>query len=110
MGEKTMKPTLEIDKNTHVAFCDVVDEIPSNAKIRMIDVSDQLGLKSQVMARVDIQNGIFLGLMIEDYPAFRREVMKKFVALHVERIMELIVSSVRGIVNVPQNTSDDHRS
>src|SRR5665213_3093275 len=105
MGEKAMKPTLGIDKNTDVAFLDVEEAAP-NAKIRMIDVSDQLGLRSQVMARVDIENKVFLGLMIEDYGTFRREIRMKYVAWRVERIMELIVSSVRGIVS--QQAADDH--
>lgn len=100
-----MKPNFELDKNTDVAFLDVEEAAP-NAKIRMIDVSDRLGLRSQVMARVDIENKVVLGLMIEDYRAFRREIRMKYVAWHVERIMELIVASVRGIVS--QQTSDEH--
>jgi len=100
-----MKPNLEIDKNTDVAFVDVEEAAP-NAKIRMIDVSEKLGLQSQVMARVDIENKVFLGLMIEDYSAFRREIRIKYVALRIEGIMELIVSSVRGIVS--QQAEEKH--
>ncbi len=93
-----MKSQFHIDKNTNVAFLDAA-EAPKNAKIRRIAVSDQLGLRSQGMARVDIENDIFLGLMIENYAAFRREIRIKYLAWRLERILELLLCSVRGIVS-----------
>ena len=84
------------DKNTDVAFIDVCDT-PNNSHITVVDVSDQLGLKSLVQARVD-ENGNLLGLMIEDYSAFRREVRRKYVSLAVDRIINLIVTTVKGMV------------
>ena len=101
-----MKPHFEVDKNTNVAFLDVEEGTP-NARIRVIEVSDQIGLSSRVMARVDIDNRVVLGLVIEDYKAFSREVRLKYFAWRVERITELLLCSIRGIVS--QQAADDHQ-
>jgi hypothetical protein len=82
------------DKTTGVAFIDVNEATPG-AKIRVSEVSDLLGLKSQVRARYDVETGTLLGLVIEDYPSFRREIMWKYVAFRVEKIVDLIVCSVK---------------
>jgi len=103
-----MKPHVEIDKNTNVAFLDAVEAAP-NAKIRMMPVSDQLGFRSQVVARVDIENNVFLGLVIEDYKAFRREIRMKYFAWRVEQIMVLLLCTVRGIVNQESAHDRQHR-
>ena len=100
-----MTPSLEVDKNTNVAFLDV-EEAAENAKIRMVEVSDKLGLRCQVMARVDIENNLVLGLMIGDYKAFRREIRLKYFAWRVERITELLAYSVKGIIS--QQDTDRH--
>jgi len=100
-----MKPELHIDKNTNVAFLDASEPAP-NAKIRTFSVSDKLGLRSELLARVDVENGILLGLVIEDYKAFRKEIRVKYVAWHVERITELMLCSVRAIVS--KEASHDH--
>lgn len=83
------------DKATGVAFIDVNEANP-HARIRVIEVSDLLGLRSQVRARYDADSGTLLGLVIEDYPAFRREIMLKYVALRVEKIVDLIVCTVKA--------------
>ena len=101
-----MTPHFEIDKNTNVAFLDV-SEPSENATIRVIEVSEKIGLKSRVLARVDIENKIVLGLVVEDYSAFRREIRLKYFAWRVERITELLLCSIRGIVS--QQTTDDHQ-
>jgi hypothetical protein len=107
MGEEAMKPHFEVDKNTNVAYLDVV-EAAENAKIRVIDVSDQVGLRSQVMARVDIENKVVLGLIVEDFTAFSHEVRWKYLAWRVERIAVLLLCSVRNIGALQQAT-DDHK-
>lgn len=90
-----MNSQLTYDKITGVAFVDV-SEASADAKIRTIEVSDLLGLRSQVRARFDADNGVLLGLIIEDYRAFRREIMLKYVAFRVEKIVDLIVCSVKA--------------
>lgn len=92
-----MTSQFTLDKNTNVAFIDVSEAAP-NARIEVISVSDLLGLRSQVRARIDAENEVVLGLIIEDYPAFRRELRVKYVAIRVNRIIDLIVCSVRGSV------------
>jgi hypothetical protein len=57
------------------------------------------------MARIDIENKVLLGLVIEDYKAFRKEVRRKYFAWHVERITELLSCSVKGIV-FPQQAEE----
>ena len=91
-----MKPELVHDKTTDVAFIDFF-EAKADSRIRVIDVSDDLGLKSQVLARVD-QQGNVLGVVIEDFSAFRREVRLKYAAFAVDKIIELIVTTVRGLI------------
>jgi hypothetical protein len=95
MGEKVMTSQLTYDRATKVAFIDVNEAAP-NAKIRVISVSDMLGLRSEIRARYDAENDLLLGLIVEDYPAFRREIMIKYVAFRVEKIVELLVCSVRA--------------
>jgi hypothetical protein len=98
MGEKVMTSKLTFDKTTGVAFIDV-NEAQENAKIRVTSVSELLGLRNEVMARFDDENGLVLGLIIEDYRAFRREIMIKYVAFRVERIVDLIVCSVKASIS-----------
>ena len=89
-----MTMTVNYDKVTGVAFVDVCAN-ETAARVRIIDVSSELDLSCEVLARIDEQSGQLLGLIIEDYSAFKREVMKKYVAFAAERMMELIVSRVR---------------
>jgi hypothetical protein len=91
------------DKNTGVAFVDIC-EAKQGAQIRLVDVTETLGLKTQVMARIDADEGTLLGLMIEDYPAFKREIMRKYVALAVERIIDLIVTKVKESLPAPHRS------
>ncbi len=85
---------LKHDRNTDVAFIDVTEEAPTT-RVRVIDVTDELGLRSQVLARID-ENGVFLGLVIEDYSAFKREVMRKYIAFRIEKLLELIIGKVKA--------------
>jgi hypothetical protein len=106
MGEKKMTSQLTLDKNTDVAFIDVSEAAP-DAKIEVISVSDLLGLRSQVLARIDAENGVVLGLIIEEYSTFRREIMRKYVAFQVGKIIDLIVSKV--MASVPPRVHGERR-
>lgn len=106
MGEKEMTSQITIDKNTGVAFIDV-SEAAENAEIQVISVSDMLGLRSQISARYDADNGILLGLIIEDYQAFRREIMLKYVAFRVGKILDLLICSVSA--SLPRGAASRHR-
>jgi len=97
MGEKDMTSQFTLDKNTNVAFFDVGEAAP-DAKIEVASVSDFLGLRSQVLVRIDATNGTVLGLIIEDYRAFRRELVMKYVAFRLGKIVDLLICSVRGYV------------
>jgi hypothetical protein len=88
-----MKMTVSHDKVTNVGFFDVA-EAAEDAIIRVIDVTDQFGLKNQVLARIDTKNEVFLGIMVEDYPAFRRELHRKYVALKIEEIINLMLAKL----------------
>jgi hypothetical protein len=90
-----MNMTVVHDKVTDVGFIDIA-EAPKGSSIRVIDVTDELGLKNQVMARIDITNDVFLGIMVEDYPAFRRELHRKYVALKIEEIITLILGKLKA--------------
>jgi len=107
MGEKIMTSQFTIDKNTNVAFIDVSEAAP-NARIEVISVSDLLGLRSQVRARIDSENEVLLGLIVEDYSAFRREIMVKYVAFRVSKIIDLLVCSVSA--SVPHGNAEKRRS
>jgi len=98
-----MTMNLVHDKNTDVAFVDIC-EARKGARIHLVDVTEVLGLKSQVMARIDSEEGALLGLMIEDYPAFKREIMRKYVAFAVERIIDLIVTKVKESLPAPSRS------
>ena len=65
-------PRIEHDKTTDVAFCDV-EEAAEDAVIRVQSVSDVLGLKCEVLVRLDIKNRRVLGLEIQDFSSFKRE-------------------------------------
>ncbi|MGB8478846.1 MAG: hypothetical protein WCE63_08395 [Acidobacteriaceae bacterium] len=92
-----MIDNLHYDKDTEVAYVDVCPNPPEGVRIDVVDVTQELGLKTQVLARVD-ENGELLGLVIQDYPAFKRELRRKYLAFAVEKIIELIVSKVRDVV------------
>jgi hypothetical protein len=95
MGKKAMKMTVVHDRVTNVGFLDVA-EAAQDAKIRVVDVTEELGLKNQVLARIDVTNDVFLGIIVEDYPAFRRELHRKYVALKIEEIITLILSKLNA--------------
>jgi hypothetical protein len=110
MGEKAMKTRVEIDKATNVAYFDVCDPAnePTDTRVRMVSVSSQLGLRSQVMARVDADRGVFLGLVVEDYKAFTREIRVKYLAWRVEKLVELLLCTVKSIV-ANDGSTERHR-
>ncbi len=101
-----MTARLVIDKNTDVAFIDV-SEAAENARIGVVSVSDLLELRSQVTARFDAENGVLLGLIIEDYPAFRREIKLKYMAFRIGKIIELLICSVKA--SLLQNNEKRHQ-
>jgi uncharacterized protein YuzE len=103
-----MKADLHHDRHTDVAYIDVCVNLPSEIRIDVVDVTDQLGLKSQVLARIDEQ-GRLLGLIIQDYSAFKREVRRKYLALAVERILDLIISKVRELTSHSSDSSEFRR-
>jgi hypothetical protein len=101
MGKKAMKMTVVHDKVTNVGFLDIA-EAAQDAKIRVIDVTDELGLKNQVLARIDVTNDVFLGIMVENYPAFRRELHRKYVAFKIEEIITLILDKLNASLSGQQ--------
>lgn len=93
-----MNPEVSYDRTTEVAYVDVCEKPHANVRIDVVDVTEQLGLKTQVLARVT-ENGELLGLIIQDYPAFKREVRRKYLAFAVERLLDLILSKVRDLTS-----------
>ena len=85
--------TLHHDKTTDVAYVDILPA-PESGQVCVIDVSEAMGLNATVLGRFD-EDGNLLGLTIESYRRFRREVMRKYLALAVERILDLLVDRVR---------------
>ena len=89
-----MKVTLEHDKNTNVAFVDMC-EAPQGARINVVEVSSAIGFNARVLARVDIENQVVFGLIIEDFPAFKRELRIRYHTSRVQAIIEVIVRSLK---------------
>ena len=77
-----------------MAFIDILPT-PQEGKVEVIDVSDIIGIGTTVLARFD-ERGNLLGLTIENYKHFRRKLMRQYMALAVDRIIELLVHRVRG--------------
>ena len=102
-----MKPHIETDKATNVAYFDV-EEAPEDAVIRVKSASDVLGLKCEVLVRVDIKNKIVLGLVIEDFRAFKREIRMKYLAWRVEKLIDLLICRVKSGFNFDPSTNDSH--
>jgi hypothetical protein len=103
-----MKVDLHHNRETDVAYVDVCAELPRNARIDVIDVTQKLGLKTQVLARMD-ENGELLGLVIQNYPAFKRELRRKYLAFAVERLLDLLISKVRDFTSRHEDCSDSPR-
>ena len=103
-----MKTELHHDKNTDVAYVDVCPTPEGGVRIDVIDVTEKLGFKTQVLARVD-EEGHLLGLIINDYSTFKRELRRKYLAFAVERILELIISKVRDLTSQSARCSDIHQ-
>ncbi|MDR3741786.1 MAG: hypothetical protein P4L40_22430 [Terracidiphilus sp.] len=93
-----MNTAVSYDRTTEVAYVDVCEKPATDVRIDVIDVTDELGMKTQVLARVT-EHGQLLGLIIQDYPAFKREIRRKYLALAVERILDLIISKVRELTS-----------
>jgi hypothetical protein len=104
-----MKADLHHNRETGVAYVDVCVNIPRDTRIDVIDVTERLGLKTQVLARMD-ENGQLLGLVIQNYPAFKREVRRKYLAFAVERLLDLLISKVRDYTSRQEDCSDSPRS
>lgn len=88
---------LEHDKQTDVAFVDIC-EAAANVHIEVIDVTEDLGLKCQVLARINAEDGTLFGLIIQDYGSFRREIRRKYIAFAVDRLLALIIDAARGAI------------
>lgn len=93
---------LHHDKITDVAYVDILDA-PKGVRIKVRDVSESMELKTTVLGRFD-ENGNLLGLTIENYKQFRREVMRKYLALAVERIIGLLIDRVKA--NFPESNTN----
>lgn len=98
MGGKTMKPALVYDKATDVAFFDVCEMPEAQVRVDVIDVTEMLGFTTQVLARVD-ENGHCLGLILQDFTRFKRELRRMYWPFKVDRLLELIVSKVREVIS-----------
>jgi uncharacterized protein YuzE len=103
-----MKTELHHDKDTDVAYVDVCATPESRVRIDVVDVTEQLEFKTQVLARVD-ENGQLLGLIIQDYSIFKRELRRKYLTLAVEKILDLIISKVRDLTSRTANCSELHQ-
>lgn len=97
--------TITTDKNTGVAYVDVA-ESRQDARIVVVSISERLGLRSEITARIEADSGKLLGLIVEDYSAFRREIMIKYVAFRVEKIVDLIVCSVKASLAVSEQSDN----
>jgi hypothetical protein len=102
------RPAIQVhhDKTTDVAFVDLFDA-PKGSRIDVKDVSDSIGLKTTVLGRFD-ENGKLLGLTIENYKQFRREVMRQYLALAVERIIVLLIDRVKAQFSDSNPNHDSH--
>jgi hypothetical protein len=86
--------SVQHNKTTDMAFVDIAPT-PKEGKIEVIDVSNILGIGTTVLARFD-EEGNLLGLTIENYRDFRRKLMRKYLALAVDRIIGLLVEKVKN--------------
>jgi len=103
--------TVELSHNreTDVAYVDVCPPVHPEVRVSVMDVTERLGLKTQVLARVT-EDGELLGLIIEDYSAFKREVRIKYLAFAVERLLDLLISKVRDAMSSsPGGCHEDRR-
>jgi len=89
-----MNLEVSYDRTTDVAYVDACEMPAEHIRIDVLDVTEQLGLKTQVLARVT-EDGEVLGLIIQDYGKFKRELRVKYLSLAVERLLELLLSKVR---------------
>jgi hypothetical protein len=93
---------------TNVAYIDVCLAESTGVRVDVLDVTQRLGLKTQVLARMD-ENGELLGLVIEDYSSFKRELRRKYLTFAIERILDLIVSKVRDFTSRSADCNEHHR-
>ena len=94
--------TLQHNKTTDMAFIDILPT-PQGGRIDVVDVSDTLGIGTTVLARFD-EDGNLLGLTIENYRHFRREVRYKYLSFAVDRIISLLVEKVKSAFSQPTTT------
>jgi hypothetical protein len=107
MGEQIMNPHIEHDKTTNVAFFDV-EEAAEDAVIRVQSVSEVLGLKCEVLVRLDIKNRRVLGLEIQDFSSFKRELRIKYLAWRVEKMIDLLLCQVKGSFHFDSSPDSRH--
>ena len=100
--ESQMKISLHHNKTTDVAFIDILP-MTSEGRIDVVDVTQSLGIETTVLGRFD-ENGNLLGLTIENYKRFRREIMRKYLSFAVERIIGLLVDRVKNAFSNQNST------
>jgi hypothetical protein len=99
-----MKTELHVNKETNVAYVDICP-LPSEGQVHVADITDLVGVKTQVLARTS-DDGQLLGLIIDDYKAFKRELERKYRASAVELLLDLIAGNVCLLLSRSRECSD----
>jgi len=92
--------TFTFDHNplTDVMFVDV-RPLDKGAHISVVDIGDSLGFPGQVQLRVDLENEVVYGIIIQNYGGFRRKLVRSYRMWSVQRAIELLIHTLLAGLN-----------
>jgi len=83
---------MEHDRLTDVMYVDMFDPSLITNRVEVIDVGCQVGFPGQVLARIDRDNGVLLGVTILDFSAFKRRMHWTYRMASIQRALLLFLN------------------
>jgi hypothetical protein len=93
--------TLEHERNTDVMFADVRQPLP-NVRIDVMDIGEIIGFPGQVHVRVQRAGDetVLLGLIIQNYSAFKKRVARRYRIISVRHAILLLVEALAAAFRI----------
>lgn len=83
------------EKHTDVAHVDLASPIPGSV-VDAVDVGDDLGFPGQIVARLDRNHNVLLGVSIQNFSSFKKELRLEYGISSPQRALRLLINSLRA--------------
>lgn len=95
---------LQHNRLTDVMFVDLITSVPTDSKVTVIDIGEDLGFHGQIQVRVDLERQIFYGLTIQNFSAFRRKILWQYRILSIQRAIILLVNTLYAGLDIDRRS------